>query len=162
MIKIRDLIEKFKECANQHPNINYFGVGSMMELTDNIQSYPYLWIVPTYTHTIEYTEDSRYRGIEFQFALRVGDKINDGEGYKDVRGLGTNNSIDVMSDTFNIILDLINAISENTLDLFGDVKMVDDVTIEPFFNEDTGDVSGNMAVISLRIPNYKVCLTPMQ
>tara|TARA_R110000851_G_C12952231_1_gene553389 strand:- start:352 stop:840 length:489 start_codon:yes stop_codon:yes gene_type:complete len=161
MIKLREIIQKFKESATLHPNINYFGVGPLMEITDNIQSYPYLWVVPTYSHVINFTDENRYRGIELQFALRVGDKVNDGEGYDDIRGLGTNNSLDIMSDTFNTLMDILNSIAENSFVLFDEVRMVDDISIEPFFNEDTGDVTGNMAVITLRIKNYKVCTTPM-
>jgi hypothetical protein len=56
---------------------------------------------------------------------------------------------------------MINAISENSLGLFGDFTMLDDIEVEPFFHEDTGDVNGHMAQIRLRAPLENPCISPI-
>lgn len=161
MLKIKDVINKFKTIADIHPNINYFGVGSISGLTDDILYYPYLWLDTTLSHTINYVEDNGYKSIELEFVLRVGDKVNDNQLVGDIRGLGTTNEIDIISDTFSIILDIINTISEDSLGLFQEVILIDNVSVEPFYNEDAGDVTGNQATIILKIKNDKICLTPL-
>lgn len=161
MIKLKDIINKFKILADTHPNINYFGVGTLSDLTDDVLNYPYMWIETDNTHTINYTEDNGYKSIEFELGIRIGDKVNDQKDYYDIRGLGTTNEIDIISDTFSIILDIINTISENSLGIFDDILLNEDISVEPFYNEDIGDVTGNLATIILKIKNEKICLTPL-
>lgn len=161
MLKIRDIINKIKTIADAHPNINYFGVGKLSDFTDDVMEYPYLWVDTETTHTIGYTEDNGYRSIEYQFILRVGDKVNDQQsGYDGIRGIGTTNEIDVLSDTFVTLLTIVNTISENSLGLFDESVLIDDVSVESFFNEDTGDVTGNQATLTFKVKNDKVCITP--
>ena len=161
MLKIRDIINKLKAIADAHPNINYFGVGQISDLTDDVMDYPYLWVDNTPSHTVLYNEDSDYKAVEYEFTIRIGDKVNDQQGYSGIRGIGTTNEVDIISDTFSILLDVINTISEDSLLLFEDVSLVDDISVEPFFNEDIGDVSGNQATLRFRVINDKVCITPI-
>lgn len=161
MIKLKDIIKKLKVLADLHPNINYFGVGNMSDLTDDILTYPYMWINTDVTHTVNYTEDNGYRSIEFELGVRIGDKVNDEVNYDGIRGIGTTNELDVLSDTFNTLLDIINTISEDSLDLFGGILLIDDISVTPFFNEDTGDVTGNECTLIFKVKNDKICITPL-
>ena len=56
---------------------------------------------------------------------------------------------------------MINAISEDSLGLFSGLALLDDIEIEPFFHEDTGDVNGHMAQIRLRTPLENPCISPI-
>jgi hypothetical protein len=56
---------------------------------------------------------------------------------------------------------MINVISENSLGLFGDFTLLDDIEIEPFFHEDTGDVNGHQAQIRLRAALENPCISPI-
>lgn len=161
MLKLRDIINKLKSISDAHPNINYFGVGKQSDLIDDVYSYPYLWIDTETTHTVDYTEDNGYRSISYEFILRVGDKVNDQQkGYDGIRGIGTTNELDVLSDTFSTLLDIINTISEDSLGLFPESVLIDDISIESFFNEDDGNVTGNQATLIFKVKNDKICITP--
>ena len=160
-ISIRDLIFRFKDIANKHPQINAFGSGPIYHILNDITYYPYLWLVNDIPHDVIYTDDNKYRAIEYNFIVRIGDKVNNQSAYGNKSGLGSNNELDISSDTFTMLVDVINAISENSLGLFGDVKMIGDIDIEPFFNEDTGDVNGHQANIILRTKIEAPCFSPL-
>jgi len=65
-----------------------------------------------------------------------------------------------LSDTFSILLDIINTISEDSLGLFPESVLIEDVSIESFFNEDDGNVTGNQATLVFKVKNDKICITP--
>ena len=160
-LTINNIVARFNQIADNHPNINAFGVGPRYDIQDDVKYYSYLWIVNDISQSMPYTDENGFRVIEYNFILRVGDKVNNQSGYENQMGIPTNNGIDTHSDTFTIIVDIINAISNDSLNIFGDVNMVNDVNIEPFFNEDNGDVNGHEAEITLRVKNSGVCLTPL-
>tara|TARA_R110000850_G_scaffold53256_4_gene127867 strand:- start:1785 stop:2282 length:498 start_codon:yes stop_codon:yes gene_type:complete len=159
-IKINEIIRKFKSFTDLHPNINSFGCGDLDDLSQDTHYYPYCWILMTDSHSINYSTDNGYRSIEYNFVIRIGDKRNLQTGYDGIAGIGKDNTLDIISNTFNYVLDYINTISENTLNVFDDIALTDDINIEPFYNEDNGDVCGNEATITLRVKNDKVCITP--
>ena len=160
-LSIRQLMFKFKEIADDHPNINWFGAGPLYDLIDDVKYYPYLWVINDITHDMVYSEDNGYRAIEYNFILRCGDKVNNQYNSYKQNGIGSNNGLDISSDTFTILVDVINVISENSLGLFDEVSLVDDIGIEPFFNEDTGDVNGHEATIRLRVKIDNPCVSPL-
>lgn len=161
-VKIKDIILKMKEIAELHPNIHSFGCGQLDDLQQDNLYYPYLWVLTDEVHNIEFADDNGYRAIEYQFILRFGDKKNLQKGYHDgIYGIGTDNQLDIISNTFGYVLDVINTISEDSLELFSNIRIVDDISVEPFYNEDDGDVCGHQATITLRVQNDKVCITPL-
>lgn len=160
-ISIHDLIFRFKKIANNEPRVNAFGAGPRYDIQDDVKYYPYLWIVNDLSHSMPYTDDNGYRVIEYNFVLRVGDKVNNQSGYLNQMGIPSNNGLDIHSDTFTIMVDIINAISNDSIGLFPDVILIDDINIEPFFNEDNGDVNGYEAEITLRVKNSGVCHSPL-
>lgn len=160
-ITIANLISRFKTLANSDPRINAFGSGPLYDIIDDIEYYPYLWILNDVSHSVRYSEINKYRAVEYNFILRVGDKVNNQENVYAAYGENSNNGLDISSDTFTILVDLINVISEDSLGLFSDVTLIDDIDIEPFFHEDTGDVNGHQAQITLRAKIENPCDNPI-
>lgn len=161
MTNINTIIGKFGQIAVGHPNINSFGYGPIYDLDGYEMTYPYLWIRNDNSHTLIYSEDNKYQAIEFQFVLRVGDKVNNQPNVFKANGENSNNGLDIVSDTFRTLLDILNSMMMNTLGLFPDLEPVGDIDIQPFFHEDTGDVNGHEATITLRIKNDGKCFSPL-
>lgn len=159
---IDKIVKRFKRIADAHPQINGFGVGPRYDIQDDFGTqYPYLWIVTDVPHSIPYSETSKYRVIEYSFTLRIGDKVNNQENAWKSYGEWSNNGLDVTSDTFTILLDIVNAISEDSIGLFSDMSLTDDITVEPFFHEDNGDVNGVECEIILRTKITNPCESPL-
>lgn len=160
-IPINQLMRRFKTLADTDPRINAFGVGPLYDLVEDIKYYPYLFIINDIPHNVPFYDVNKYRAVEYNFILRVGDKVNNQINAYGAIGENSNNGLDISSDTFTILLDMINAISEDSLGLFSDVTMIGDISIEPFFHEDTGDVNGHEAQITLRTKITDPCLSPI-
>jgi hypothetical protein len=154
-------MSRFKTIAETDPRLNAFGTGQRYDILTDIEYYPYLWIVADISHDILYTEVNKYRAIEFNFVLRVADKNNNQVNAYNAVGLNSNNGQDITSDTFTILSDIINCISEDSLSLFSDVSLIGDIAAEPFYNEDSGDVNGFEAQITLRVKNENPCISPL-
>lgn len=160
-ITIRSIVNRLNTLADSDPRINAFGAGPMYDLQDDIKYYPYLWVVNDLSHNIIYTEVNKYRAVEYNFILRVGDKVNDQKNVYKAYGENSNNGLDISSDTFTILLDMINVISEDSLGMFSDISMIGDIDIEPFFHEESGDVNGHQALITLRSKIENPCVSPI-
>jgi len=161
MVSINQLMSKFKAIAQADPRINAFGTGQRYDILVDIDYYPYFWVVSDLPHSILYTEDNGYRAIEYNFVLRVADKNNNQINAYNAYGLNSNNGQEIISDCFVILSDIVNCISENSLGLFDEVQLIGDISIEPFYNEDSGDVNGFEADITLRIKNDNPCISPI-
>lgn len=160
-ITITSLINRFKEISNADPRLNAFGAGPLYDLQDDIKYYPYLWVINDISHNVIYTEINKYRAVEYNFIIRVGDKVNDQTNVYGAYGENSNNGLDISSDTFTILLDIINAISEDSLGMFSDMTLLNDIDIEPFFHEESGDVNGHQALITLRTKIENPCISPL-
>ena len=158
---INSLINRFNQIATLDPRVNAFGAGPLYDLQDDIKYYPYLWVINDISHNVIYTEINKYRAVEYNFILRVGDKVNDQKNVYMAYGENSNNGLDISSDTFTILLDIINAISEDSLGLFSDVSLINDIDVEPFFHEESGDVNGHQALITLRTKIENPCISPL-
>lgn len=157
-VKINEIVREFKKLADLHPNIHTFGAGEIDDIQQDMKYYPYMWLVTDNSHTLEYTEDNGYRSVEFTFSLRIGDKRNNQTGYEGILGIGEDNQLDIISNTFQYQLDVFNTI-RGQADVLPEVELVGDISIEPFYNEDDGDVCGNIATFTLRVKNDEVCIT---
>ena len=161
MITINQLLNNFKAIAQADPRINAFGTGQRYDILTDIKYYPYFWVVSDLPHDILFTEVNKYRAIEFNFTLRIGDKNNNQINAYNAIGLNSNNGQDITSDTFTILTDIINCISEDTLGLFSEVGLIGDISAQPFYNEDSGDVNGFECDITLRVKNDNPCISPI-
>jgi hypothetical protein len=141
--------------------INSFGYGPIYDLDGYEMDYPYLWVRNDNSHTLVFSENNKYQAIEFQFILRVGDKVNDQPNVYKANGENSNNGLDIIADTFSILVDLLNDVMMDGSGLWVDFELTSDIDIEPFFHEDTGDVNGHQATITLRVKNDNKCNTPV-
>ncbi len=117
MITLNQIFNSFKAIANADPRVNFFITGQRYDLLTDVKYYPYVAIISDLPHDILYTDANKYRAIEFNFTIRIGDKNNNQiNGYSAV-GLNSNNGQDITSDTFTILSDIINCISEDSLGL---------------------------------------------
>lgn len=160
MVSIKDILNNFKQIYEADPRINSFGTGQRYDILVDIEYYPYFWIVADLSHDILYS-DHGYRAVEYNFVLRIADKNNNQINQYDAIGMNSNNGQDIHSDTFIILSDIINAIAEDSLGIFDGVSLVGDISAEPFFNEDSGDVNGFEAAITLRVKNDNPCISPI-
>jgi hypothetical protein len=160
-LNINIIVGKFQTMANLHPQVHSFGYGPIYDLDGYEMTYPYLWVRNDLSHSLVYSEDNKFQAVEFQFILRVGDRVNNQPNVYQANGENSNNGLDVIADTFRILMDFMNSMMMNTLGLFDELELINDVDIEPFFHEDTGDVNGHQATITLRIKNDNKCISPM-
>jgi hypothetical protein len=161
MIGPNEIISKFYTLALTDPRVNGFGYGPLYDLQSiNIQ-YPYCWIVNEDAHTINYSDLNGYRSVEYSFTIRIGDKVNNQPNVYNAIGQNSNNGLEIINDTFLILLDMINVISENSIGLFDDIQLIDNINPEPFFNEDNGDVNGHQAEVILRVKITNPCDNPI-
>jgi hypothetical protein len=158
---IATIIGEFKKLKDADPRINAFGCGPLSEIVHDIKYYPYMWILNDQTHTVMWTEVNKYRAVEFNFILRIGDKVNNQKNTFRAIGENSNNGLDISSDTFQMILDAINTISEGSLNLFPNLELIDDINITPFFHEDDGDVNGHEAELKFRLAIKDPCINPL-
>jgi hypothetical protein len=161
MITLNQLFNAFKAIADADPRINFFITGQRYELVTDVKYYPYMAIIADLPHDILYTDANKYRAIEFNFTIRIGDKNNNQINAYGAVGLNSNNGQDITSDTFTILSDVINCISEDSLGLFSEVSLIGDISAQPFYNEDSGDVNGFEADITLRVRNENPCVSPI-
>lgn len=158
---INVIIGKFQQLANLHPMINSFGYGPLYDLDGYQMDYPYCWVRNDDAHTLVFSENNKYQAIEFQFTLRIGDKVNDQPNVYKANGENSNNGLDIIADTFSILVDLLNDIMMDTSGLWSDFELTDDISIEPFFHEDNSDTNGHQALITLRVKNDNKCFSPL-
>lgn len=142
MIAIKDFIKLFKEIQVNDPRINSFGAGPLYDIQDQVKYYPYLWIDTTLSHNL----DSSF--IEYTFRLRVGDKVNNQKLTNEDMGIFPTNTIDIISNTFIILSDVLFELRNYS----NEYQLNEDITIDPFYDEDSHIVSGNEAEITLRFP----------
>lgn len=161
MVTINTIIDNFYQVAQNHPQLESFGYGKVYDIGGFDIKYPYLFIINDLPHLVNYSEDnSNYSHIDYTFTIRVGDKVNNQPNIYNAIGQDSNNGLEIISDTMQILLDIINDISTN-VGLWSEVKIVDSLSVEPFFNEDVGDVNGHQVDVVLRVKNENQCDTPL-
>jgi hypothetical protein len=162
MTSINQIIDKCLQMATSHPQVNGFGYGPLYDIVGQEINYPYLWVLNEDSHTLVYSENNiQYNALDYTFVLRVADKVNDQPNVYNANGENSNNGLEVVSDTAQILTDLINSMAQDSLNIFNEIEILEDVDIEPFFHEDSGDVNGHQATITLRVPNDNQCITPL-
>lgn len=152
MITMNMVIEKCYQLALTHPQINGFGYGPIYDIGGQEIEYPYLWIVNEDSHTFEISEDgNNFSSLEYVLQFRVADKVNNQPNVYSANGQNSNNGLEIISDTLSILIDIIEDI--NSTGNLGGISLKEDVDIEPFFHEDSGDVNGHTGYVTLRVMN---------
>lgn len=158
MITYKSIVSSLESLALSHPKINDFGFGSTADIAAYKIEYPLFWVIPE-SNFFEYSPDNKYQAIEFQFTLRVTDKVTWGDNPEEEKAEQSNNGLDVLSDTFQILREILNTIMMNSNGGFNEVEIVGQISLEPLLHEDTADVNGFETTITLRTKNDYKCET---
>jgi hypothetical protein len=162
MITLKGIVNKLGEIVSSDGRLNDFIVcGSRSDLLADVKWYPYMAVILEPAHDILYSDVNGYRTIEYNVILRFGDKNNNQKNVYRESGLNSNNGLDIISDMFVILTDVVNCISEDSLDLFNEISLVNDLSAEPFYNEDSGDVNGYEVQLTFRVKNDNPCISPI-
>jgi hypothetical protein len=139
----REQIKLFlQNIASSHYNIHTFGWGDVPDLLarENV-IYPYMMVTPA-ASTIE----NGY--ITYGYLVSIADRIRE----------GNQNEVEVDSDTFNIMMQVITQIDNL---LYNDVDLVKGQTITPFMEAHRHRVSGHFSELQIRVKyNYDACAIP--
>lgn len=161
MTSLNQLIDKFYQVSVAHPQIDGFGFGPLYDIVGQEINYPYLWLSEE-SHTLNWSENNNiYNSIDYQLTLRVCDKVNDQPNVYSANGENSNNGLEVLSDTMQILVDVVNSMAQDSLNIFNGVSILDDISVDPIEHEDSGDVNGHEVTITLRVINDSQCVTPL-
>ena len=159
MITLKNIVVRLEAISAAHPKINQFGFGEQTDLQAYTLQYPYFWVSTESPHRIVYSPDNKFQSIEFQFTLRVCDKVTWGTNPLSEVGEESNNGLDALSDTFQILREILNAIMMDTKSIFTDLELIDDILVDPLLHADGADVNGHEAIITLRTKNDSKCIS---
>jgi hypothetical protein len=139
----REQIKLFlQNIASSHYNIHTFGWGDVPDLLarENV-IYPYMMVTP-----VPSTFEDGY--INYGYLVSIADRIRE----------GNQNEVEVDSDTFNIMMQVITQIDYL---LYNDVDLVKGQTITPFMEAHRHRVSGHFSELQIRVKyNYDACAIP--
>jgi hypothetical protein len=158
IVTMNELIKKFNVFSDNHQQLMDFGYGPTSEIgVSRKMSFPYLWVTHRSPSTIVVSNKSQIPEMSLTFI--VVDQINSQKNYLEDNGLDSDNQQEIISDTLQIVQDLINYIS-SVLRLEGVKLMDDNISIEPTFDDTDDRVTGWVADISLKLIHFN-CSTPI-
>lgn len=162
MITIKQIIERIKEIVDNDPRVNYFSCGPAYEFNQDVQYYPYVYVMMNQSQRLVYSDQiNGYNKIEYSFVISCGDKVNDQENVYSKNGVWSNNGLDASSNSFDILIDILNCISTDSLGYIGWLDLQYDISIDPFWNAGAGDENGWSAYITLTGVNDNSCVSPI-
>ena len=137
---INQLVSVWKDIATRHYQINGFGIGDNWENGTNEKMHPVLWINPT--NASMPSSDNGYKTFEIDFEVRLFDLVNKDES----------NENDVLSDTIDILKDIIAEFKGHPYYVNSQLNIIGDIDFEAFTEEFDEEVSGWTCEISLMTP----------
>lgn len=137
---INQLVSVWKDIATRHYQINGFGVGDNWENGTTEKMHPVLWINPT--NASMPASENGYKTFEIDFEVRLFDLVNKDES----------NENDVLSDTIDILKDIIAEFKGHPYYVNSQLNIIGDIDFEAFTEEFDEEVSGWTCEISLMTP----------
>ena len=123
---LNQIIEKIKTQAESHKMVGKFAVGAEFDFAvDEVKYYPLVWLVPN-----GFTFNTDQRLVSYNFAMLVMDRQFE----------SSSNTIEVLSDTAGIIIDIVTLLKRNVTDSDFDINV--NGTAEPFFDSKSDVVAG--------------------
>ena len=123
---LNQIIEKIKTQAESHKMVGKFAVGAEFDFAvDEVKYYPLVWLVPN-----GFTFNTEQRLVSYNFAMLVMDRQFE----------SSSNTIEVLSDTSGIIIDIVTLLKRNVTDSDFDINV--NGTAEPFFDSKSDVVAG--------------------
>jgi len=156
IITLNNLITLLKQFQEAHPQLNDFGFGDFADIgTSRQMKFPYMW-VNVAPSTVAYNENKLIIPI-MSFNIAIMDQANNQANIEKANGYESNNVAEILSDTHQILLDLIGEISRN----FGKYGIVidGDLSYEPMVDETDDSSNGWLLNITLRM-QYSNCDIP--
>jgi len=123
---LNQIIAKIKTQAESHKMVGKFAVGAEFDFAvDEVKYYPLVWLVPN-----GFTFNTEQRLVSYNFAMLVMDRQFE----------SSSNTIEVLSDTAGIIIDIVTLLKRNVTDSDFDINV--NGTAEPFFDSKSDVVAG--------------------
>ena len=118
---LNQIIEKIKTQAESHKMVGKFAVGAEFDFAvDEVKYYPLVWLVPN-----GFTFNTEQRLVSYNFAMLVMDRQFE----------SSSNTIEVLSDTAGIIIDIVTLLKRNVTDTDFDISV--NGQADPFFDSST-------------------------
>ena len=123
---LNQIIQTIQTKAESHKMVGKFAVGADFDFAvDEVKYYPIVWLVPN-----GFTFNTDTRLVSYQFALRVMDRTFE----------SSSNTIEVLSDTAGIIIDIVTLLKRTDADFEIQVSG----NAEPFYDSRTDVVAGHV------------------
>ena len=152
IITYNNIISVFEDIANRHYQIKTFKVGDQWEEDANTVQYPMLVVNPTSANMARSANDMGYATFEITMNVLVSDQVYKGE----------ENENDVISDTLQMIQDIIVEFNQHPYYTNSRFDIIGDLDFEPFTERNDDEVSGWEVGMTLRTPNIrKFCGIPV-
>ena len=124
---LNQIIAKIKTQAESHKMVGKFAVGAEFDFAvDEVKYYPLVWLVPN-----GFTFNTEQRLVSYNFAMLVMDRQFE----------SSSNTIEVLSETAGIIIDIVTLLKRNVTETDFDINV--NVTAEPFFDSKNDVVAGH-------------------
>lgn len=131
---LNQIIQIIQSQADSHKMVNKVAVGADYDFAvDEVKYYPIVWIIP---NGFNFSTDNRT--VDYQFAMMVMDRKWEDDS----------NTIDVLSDSAGIILDIVTLLRRYDAEF----EMIVNGTAEPFFDSSTDVVAGHAIDFIIRTP----------
>jgi hypothetical protein len=155
MIKLKEVVNIFRDFAINHPQLNDFGWGMTYDIgTTETMKMPYLWL--THRSPNRITPINRSQTKYFNFTVLLVDKINQQKNIKRANGFDSDNTADILDRLDLVVHDLIAYVQAQL-----DNALIDgDVSVELAYDETDDKVAGWVLDISIKAI-YKNCITPI-
>ena len=131
---LNQIIRIIQSQAQAHKMVNKVAVGADYDFAvDEVKYYPIVWIIP---NGFNFSTDNRT--VDYQFAMMVMDRKWEDDS----------NTIDVLSDSAGIILDIVTLLRRYVANF----EMIVNGTATPFFDSSTDVVAGHAIDFTIRTP----------
>jgi hypothetical protein len=131
---LNQIIQTIQTKAESHKMVGKFAVGADFDFAvDEVKYYPIVWLVPN-----GFTFNTDTRLVSYQFALMVMDRTFE----------SSSNTIEVLSDTAGIIIDIVTLLKRTDADFEIQVSG----TAEPFYDSRLDVISGHVIDFAIDTP----------
>jgi hypothetical protein len=145
IITYNNIISVFEDIASRHYQIKTFKVGDQWEEDANTVEYPMLVVNPTSAYMQRAGDDMGYATFEISMNVLISDQVYKGE----------ENENDVVSDTLQMIQDIIVEFNKHPYYTNSRFDVVGDLNFIPFTERNDDEVSGWEVGMTLRTPNIR-------
>lgn len=144
---LNQIVQRIQTASESHKMVHKFGVGQQSNLTvENVEYYPLVWLYPD-----GFNLSTSTNLMTYNFALLVMDRVFESES----------NTIEVLSDTAQIIADIFALIDDNTI-ADSEFELVINGNASPFYDAKSDILSGYAINFQVNTPYlYNTCVVPV-